>query len=203
MSAALASGRLPRAAAAIPFMPEEPELNEEETEDQEEFIGQQPKIPTVLDKYGQPRKTDAEYARMAKDNEALPNWQIEDRVDEIAAFLLKWPLSSKYEIRREFCPKFEIHWKTCDRYVQRARAVNRRITGLEASELRTLGKTILLDALKSPNEMIRLKAERSLSQLAGYDAPPRAPVDEQGKTVQFVPLTVSPAEIVGENPEKK
>jgi hypothetical protein len=66
-----------------------------------------------------------------------------------------------------------------------------------------LGKAILLDLLKSPNDRTRLKAEESLRAIAGYGAPTKTELSGAGGAPLFVPLNVDPKDIVGDGTKKQ
>lgn len=129
--------------------------------------------------------------------------QIEERIQEVADYLLANPLASDFDLHKVFCPKYDVGWPQINRYRLRAKKLNEKRLNLSRDEMATLGKSVLLDLLKNPSALIRIKAEAALRDIAGYGAPPRIPEDSKGNPMQFVPLTVNPADIIGDNNKEK
>ena len=122
----------------------------------------------------------------------------DERVQEVADYLLKWPLSSDYKLHEVFCQQFDVVWQTVNRYRRLAEEMNRKRINAPVDEMALLGKSIILDLLKSPNERTRLKAEEQLRAIMGYGAPAKTAFVNPDGTPLFIPLHVDPKDIVGE-----
>ena len=126
------------------------------------------------------------------------NKELEERIQDVADYLLRFPLASCFDLHKEFCPKFGIEWRQCDRYEARARALNKRRLNFNRDEMAEIGKAILLDCLKSPLPKVRIAAEARLAEIVGYNAPRQTELGGlQDKPLQFVPLSVDPKDVVG------
>ena len=127
------------------------------------------------------------------------NAEVEQRVQEVADYLLRFPLASRFDLHKEFCPLYSVRWDQIDKlYTPRARELNKKRLALSRDDMKDLGTAVLLDLLKSPSPMIRLKAEQSLREIAGYSAPRQTQIGGmEGKPLEFVPLTVNPEDVTG------
>lgn len=124
--------------------------------------------------------------------------EVNEREQEVADYLLRFPLSSQYDLHKEFCPKWSVHWSRINAYTHRATLINKKRLTKTTVEWKELGQSVLLDLLKSPSPLIRIKAEQSLREIAGYNAPKQVEMGGMAdKPLTFVPLTVNPDDIVG------
>jgi hypothetical protein len=121
-----------------------------------------------------------------------------EREIEVADYLLRFPMASDFELHKEFCPKYGVVWQQINRYARRAKGINKKRVEMPPEDYKALGQAVLLDLLKSPSPMIRLKAEQSLREIAGYSAPRQTQIGGlEGKPLEFVPLTVNPEDVTG------
>jgi hypothetical protein len=124
--------------------------------------------------------------------------EVNERELEVADYLLRFPMASEFELHKEFCPKYSVHWSRINAYALRAKAINKKRVSMPPEDYKALGQAVLLDLLKSPSPMIRLKAEQSLREIAGYSAPRQTQIGGmEGKPLEFVPLTVNPDDVTG------
>ena len=97
---------------------------------------------------------------------------MEQRVEEVAAYIRRNPLASRFALHKEFCPKFKVNWDVIDNsYVKRARALLAKMSNMSAVDARALGLSVVLELMDSPDQKIRLQAEKSFREIHGYAAP--------------------------------
>lgn len=92
-----------------------------------------------------------------------------ERVEFVGKCLSK--LLTKTEIHRACEEKYGVDARTADRYLSRAKVLLHERCNMPKEEARELGLTVILDCLKSPKELIRLRAEERLAMIAGYESP--------------------------------
>ena len=124
--------------------------------------------------------------------------EVNQREQDIADYLLRYPMASDFDLHKEFIPRYNVVWQMINAYASRARQINKKRLDMNQQDWKTLGQSVLLDLIKSPSPMIRLKAEQSLRDIAGYGAPKQVEMGGlQDKPLRFVPLTVDPGEVTG------
>ena len=124
--------------------------------------------------------------------------EMNERELEVADYLLRFPMASDFELHKEFCPKYGVVWGRVNAYTAQARKINKKRVDMPPEDYKAMGQAVLLDLLKSPSSMIRLKAEQSLREIAGYSAPRQTQIGGmEGKPLEFVPLTVNPEDVTG------
>lgn len=101
------------------------------------------------------------------------NQEKEERISEVITVLSKSPNIHKTQIRRIFCPRWNVHWVTVDRYVLHAR--HQMMVRLRRSredficESLAFYESILNDATATAGEKIR--ARQRIDELLGLDEP--------------------------------
>ena len=95
----------------------------------------------------------------------------EARVDLIAKYLREHPIASRFDINRKFCKKFNLTWQWVQELTSRARKQLEKEARISPEKCRQMGVNTLTKLIDSKSEMIRIKAERSLAAIMGYDMP--------------------------------
>jgi hypothetical protein len=101
--------------------------------------------------------------------------QIQERVEFVAGLLVKE--KTRTEIHRAVRRKFNIEYLQCDlTYVKRAKEWLVERCNITAAQAKSKGLNVLVDVLRTGTNGERLKAERRLAEVFGYDAPRRMEV---------------------------
>lgn len=101
--------------------------------------------------------------------------QIQERIEFVADLIVKE--KTRCEIHRAVRRKYDIEYLNCDLiYVKRAREWLRDRCAITAAQAKSKGLNVLVDVLRTGNNSERLKAERRLAEVFGYDAPRRMEV---------------------------
>jgi len=99
--------------------------------------------------------------------------EIERRV-EYCAKLMVPGLKTKTEIHDAMRRKYGLHWVTVDQlYIIRAEKWLRERAEITAARAKRTGVNVLLDIMRTGTNGERLRAERALAEIYGYNAPRR------------------------------
>ena len=85
-------------------------------------------------------------------------------MDEIAKHIRAHPISSRFDLHKRFCKKFDLNWRWVDELSSRARNQLRKESNINQEEAKSIG-------LGDPNPIVSLKAERAFCAIHGYDSP--------------------------------
>lgn len=97
--------------------------------------------------------------------------EIAERAEEIAYAIVRQ--MSKHEIHKMFCAKFDVHWKTIDRYMGRARQLIAERSNLTPESARELSVSVWLDIIKTGSNRERLDAASCIVETCGGKSPTR------------------------------
>lgn len=101
--------------------------------------------------------------------------QIQERIEFVADLIVKE--KTRCEIHRAVKRRYNVEYLNCDLiYVKRAREWLRERCNITAAQAKSKGLNVLVDVLRTGNNSERLKAERRLAEVFGYDAPRRMEV---------------------------
>jgi hypothetical protein len=101
--------------------------------------------------------------------------EIQERIEYVADLLVKE--KTRCEIHRICKRKWDLHWVTIDSmYIIRAKRWLVERCSITAAQAKSKGLNVLVDVLRTGNNSERLKAERRLAEVFGYDAPRRMEV---------------------------
>lgn len=114
--------------------------------------------------------------------------QAEERVEAIAKYLREHPLASRFDLHKKFCSKLGLAWQSVDVYAERARRQLQKESKMTSEQGRAFGVGVLLNLLSHPNPAIRIKAERSLAAIMGYDSPTQTRVGNPDGTSISAPI---------------
>jgi hypothetical protein len=96
--------------------------------------------------------------------------EVQERIEFTADLILKE--KPRCEIHRILKRKWGLHWTTIDSmYVLRARKWLMERCNITVAQAKSKGLNVLIDVLRTGNNSERLKAERRLAEVFGYDAP--------------------------------
>jgi hypothetical protein len=96
-----------------------------------------------------------------------------ERVDFVATMLAR--LCTRSEIHKAVKEKYgDLHWRTADRYMVRAREQLHKQASLTKSEAMEIGLSVILGVIKTGTPTVRIRAEERLASIMGYDAPKRS-----------------------------
>lgn len=138
--------------------------------------------------------------RIIKKGERKPsrkatNAEIEERIEELAAYYRRHPLASRFKVHKEFCPKWDVNWSTVDvLYIPRARKLNRRLAEIPRAEAKAVGNAVIADLLDHDDPKVRVAAEKAYRDIHGYGAPTHVRVGNPDGSPQ-APAVVAPTVI--------
>ena len=109
--------------------------------------------------------------------------EIKDRIYEVAHLLVRG--LNKRDIRRHLRDKYELGSRQAETYMARARTYLRDQAKEQREDLVALAYALYSEVIRNPESSIRdrMDAMDRIRQLFALDAPKRAPVDNDGKTV--------------------
>ena len=114
------------------------------------------------------------------------------RVEYVAHLLVAE--RTRCEIHRLVKHKFDIEYLQCDlTYVKRAKEWLKARCSITTAQAKMKGLNVLLDILRKGSNGDRLRAERRLAEIFGYDAPQRMEVSGRGGepiVLADAPLTI-------------
>lgn len=109
--------------------------------------------------------------------------EIEARVEYVAALLTKQPNLSRYALHRQLCEKWNVHWRTVDIYIVRAREGLRNRLKRTQEEIRSNAvafyEAIISDKRQHKDVRLRalaVKAQENLCKLLGVETPQKIEV---------------------------
>jgi hypothetical protein len=115
------------------------------------------------------------------------------RVEYVAHLLVKE--KTRCEIHRLVKHKFDIEYLQCDlTYVKRAKEWLKARCSITAAQAKMKGLNVLVDILRKGSNGDRLRAERRLAEIFGYDAPRKMEVT--GKDGEPMVLANAPVRIL-------
>lgn len=114
-----------------------------------------------------------------------------ERVDFVAAMLAR--VCTRTEIHRAVNEKYgDLHWRTSDRYMVRAREQLHKQASLTKTEAMEIGLSVILGVIKTGKPTERIRAEERLASIMGYDAPHRTELSGPGgMPIQSMDVTLN------------
>ena len=125
------------------------------------------------------------------------NLQIEERVEELAAYYRRHPLASRFQLHKQFVGpgKWDVHWAHFDQvYIFRARKLNRKLAEIPRAEAKAVGNAVIADLLDHDDPKVRVAAEKAYRDIHGYGAPTHVRVGNPDGSPQ-APAVVAPTVI--------
>ena len=119
------------------------------------------------------------------------NAQVEIMTEHVAELMVNQ--MSKFDIHRAMEKRFKLGWRQVDRYMTRAKTLLVKRASITRDQAREGGVNLLLDLIRTGDSNVKLKAERRLGEIFGYNAPAEHRITTPvGMPLQTEDLTPAP-----------